>query len=260
VKRSSRQRWRPPILASVALTLVFVVLPSGVYAWGSHSSSFAVKQVEVKGAQRISTQRALELLEAAYLGHNLFTVRAADVSRTLRSLVYLDSVRIDRDFPSRLIVTVTEHTPGLYALRDHHWYLVSLGGQVLTIVGPEKRKDGAALLGGPAGVAMKLATVAAAGPLPWRGPATDAAVRDALAVARALPAAARHDLATVARTDAGLRLLFRSGLVVDVGETDHLRAKALSLQAVLGYYRAHHRSATYVDVSVPDRPVARPHL
>jgi len=260
VKRRSRRRWRPPILASVALTVAFIALPTGVYAWGSHSSSFAVKQIEVRGAQRISTQRALELLDAAYLGHNLFTVRAAEVDRTLRSLAYLDSVRIDRDFPSRLIVTVTEHTPGLYALWDHRWYLVSLGGRVLMVVGPEKRKNGAALLGGPAGVTLKLGTVAAAQPLPSHGPATDAAVRDALAVARALTAEARRDLAMVVRTDAGLRLLLRTGLVVDVGETDHLRAKVLSLQAVLGYYRAHHRTATYVDVSVPDRPVARPDL
>jgi len=260
VKRTRKRRWRPPLLASVVLTLLLIVLPAGVYAWGSHSSSFAIKQIEVKGARRISADRALRLLKAAYLGRNLFAVRAEDVAGTLQPLVFLDSVRIDRDFPSRLVVSVTEHTPALYALWDHHWYLVSLGGRVLTVVGPEKRKKRVALLRGPAGVDLKLPAVVAASPLPRRGAAADAAVGDALAVVRALSDRQRPQLAAVGRADDGLRLRLRSGVVVTVGESDHLRAKSLSLQAVLDYYRKKHHVATYVDVSVPDRPVARPDL
>jgi hypothetical protein len=109
-------------------------------------------------------------------------------------------------------------------------------------------------------VKMKLPTVAAAGPLTPGAAAADAVTRDALAVARALPPAARATLTVVVRTDMGLSLRFRGGLAVNVGEADRLRAKVASLQAVLGYYRARHRTATYVDISVPDRPVARPDL
>lgn len=260
MKRNRKGRRRPPVLASVALTLLFVALPAGVYVWGSRSSAFAVKRIEVSGAQRVSDRRALELLNAEYLGKNLFSVRAAGVTKTLRPLVFLDSVSIDRDFPSRLVVRVNEHTPGLYVLREHRWYLVSLGGRVLTVVGEEKRSRRAALASGPARVKLKLPTVAARTALPERGAARDEAVQAALAVVKELPDGLRARLTRFSLTDAGLRVWLRPAVLVDVGDASRLRAKVLSLRAVLGYYASKQTAPTYIDVSIPDRPVARPVL
>ena len=58
----------------------------------------------------------------------------------------------------------------------------------------------------------------------------------------------------------GLHVVLRSGLEVIFGSADLLRAKALSLQAVLSYYSGRHLKPTYVDVSLPDRPLAKPKL
>ena len=62
------------------------------------------------------------------------------------------------------------------------------------------------------------------------------------------------------RTVAGLHLWLRDGAQVDLGPAEKLRAKGLSLEAVLKYYAGQHVTATYVDVSLPDRPLAKPKL
>jgi hypothetical protein len=52
----------------------------------------------------------------------------------------------------------------------------------------------------------------------------------------------------------------RGGAAVIVGGAESLRAKGLALDAVLAYYAARRTTITFVDVSVPDRPLARPML
>jgi cell division septal protein FtsQ len=259
VKRALARR-RPRILVSLALTVLFVVVPAGVYAWGRTSSTFNVLHVQVVGAQRVSTEAALNLLEHRFVGRNLFTVSAADVARTLRPLVYLASARVDRHFPSTLIVRVREYRPGAYALWSGRWYLISDDGHALADLAAEKRSPTQALAHGPAHAKPRLPAVQATGPLAVRAAVSQPAILDTLALARALPAAIRSQVRMVRTTPAGLRVVMRDGLVLVVGSAEQLHAKTLSLQAVLSYYRGRHVKPTYVDVSLPDRPLAKPKL
>jgi cell division septal protein FtsQ len=253
-------RRRPRIVLSLALTVLFVVVPAGVYAWGRSSSTFDVRHVQVIGAQRVSQKEALRLLEDRFVGRNLFSVGAADVARALRPLVYLASAKVDRHFPSTLIVRVREFRPGAYALWAGRWYLVSDDGHVLADVAAEKRSRPVALASGPAHALPRLPAVGATGPLKLRAATSQAAILDALAVARAMPAALRAKMQRVRATAAGLQVVLRDGLRIDIGTADQLSAKVMSLQAVTGYYRAKHVKPTYVDVSLPDRPLAKPKL
>ncbi len=50
------------------------------------------------------------------------------------------------------------------------------------------------------------------------------------------------------------------GPTIEFGDTSALAAKVLALKAVLGRYRARHVTCTFVDVSVPDRPLGAPLL
>ena len=259
MKRALARR-RPRIVLSLALTVLFVVVPAGVYAWGRTSSTFEVRHVQVVGSQRVSQKAALHLLQDRFMGRNLFSIDSADVSRALQPLVYLASAKIERHFPSTLIVRVREYRPGAYALWSGRWYLISDDGHVLADVGGEKRSPVAALASGPAHLKPRLPVMQATGPLRLRAVTSDAAILDALAVARAMPVAVRSQIQRVRPTAAGLRLVLRDGLVVDVGSADELRAKMLSLQAVTDYYRGKHIKPTYVDVSLPDRPLAKPKL
>ena len=259
VKRALARR-RPRIVLSVALTVIFVVVPAGVYAWGRTSSTFDVRHVQVVGSQRVSQTAALRLLQDRFVGRNLFSIGSADVSRALRPLVYLASAAVHRHFPSTLIVRVREFRPGAYALWSGRWYLISDDGHVLADAGAEKRKPGAAMSAVPARLKPRLPAVLATGPLKLRAATTDAAVLDALAVARALPAAVRAQTQRFFSKADGLHVMLRSGLEIVFGSTDQLSAKVLSLQAVTDYYRVEHAKPTYVDVSLPDRPLAKPKL
>ncbi len=89
---------------------------------------------------------------------------------------------------------------------------------------------------------------------------TDAHVRDALSALAALPRPLARRAAGAAATTTSIRLLLTGGPVIEVGDTTELRAKMLALQAVLSRYAARHVACTFVDVSVPGRPLAAPML
>jgi len=248
-------------LLSAALTLVLVVLPLGLYLWGSRSQTFAIDTIRLSGCRQVGHDNALKLLEKRFVGSNLFTVRTGQVDEALDRLYFVASVDIDRDFPSTLRIRVREHVPALYALAGSRWYLVSDKGIVLGAVRREGRKPGEALSSGPQNVSRKLPAVRASAQTLRKDTRTgDDEVQAALQVLERLPAQLRARVAVVRSLPAGMRLRLRSGAVADLGPLTRLNAKAAALQAVLAYYSGQKVAARYVDVSVPDRPVARPML
>ncbi len=258
-RRAGRRGFRRSrLLISLALTAAFLAVPGSIYAWGSRASAFQIRHIRVEGAERVSAQRSVKLLRQAFLSHNLFTVRSAEVERVLQPLVFLASVEVDRDFPSTLVVHLTEHTPALYVLSTGSWYLVSDEGRVLAAIGRERRKVAVALRGGPPKAALRLPFTATAGSLRPRTDTTDTAVRDALAVLRTASPRLRQQLVLVRSTAKGLRLRTRAGAVVELGSRDELSAKCAAVEAVLSFYERRRIRVTYIDAVVPDRPVARP--
>ncbi len=85
-------------------------------------------------------------------------------------------------------------------------------------------------------------------------------MRAALLVLGALPTALRRQVLGAAATDASIRIYTSGGLTVEFGGTAGLTAKMIALKAVLGRYSARGVACTFVDVSVPDRPLAAPVL
>jgi cell division septal protein FtsQ len=251
---------RRPVAVSIGLAFVLIGLPLALYIWGSHSSTFAVRSIVLEGADRVAVKRAAHLLEKACLGRNLFTVHSSQIQRTLAPLLFMKSAGIDRDFPSTLRVRLVEYSPGLYALAEGRWYLVSSDGVVLGAVARETRKPATALRTGPREASLKLPSVLADGGLEKDRATEDGEVLGALRVLDALPRKVARQVAWVRTTGSGVRLRLADGPVVDLGPADELAAKAYSLGAVLHWYASRHAGADYVDVSVPDRPIARPVL
>lgn len=251
---------RRPIMVSIGLIVVLIGLPLALYVWGSHSGIFAIRTIVLEGTGNVARKRAAGLLEKQYLGRNLFTVNSSQIEKTLAPLLFMKSAGIDRDFPSTLHVRLTEHRPGVYALADGLWYLVSSDATVLGVVARETRKPLPALRAGPKGMSLKLPAVLASAKLRKDRAATDPEVRTALRVVAALPRATAKRVTWVRTVASGVRLRVAGGPVVDLGPADRLAAKAYSLRAVLHWYASRRTGAQYVDVSVPDRPVARPLL
>ena len=108
--------------------------------------------------------------------------------------------------------------------------------------------------------ARRLPIVRSAVPVRVGGIVSDAGVRDALALLGALPTSLRAQVAEVKQAPESLLAVLRSGLRIEFGTTTQLRVKMVALDAVLGAYHRHHVAPTYIDVSLPNRPLGMPIL
>jgi cell division septal protein FtsQ len=315
-RRGRRQR-RFRILPSIVLTIVILLLPAGVYAYGRYAGAFKVKDVVLTGAKRVPAKKALAMLTTRYRGRNLFTISTGDILGQLKAYPYFRAAKIDRDFPDTLRVSITEYQPAAYLLTGDGWYVVTTdgyviaalrhanGGSATTTGGSATTSGGSAptsgsaaapatgasgtaasgtaadtkqsaaaaqqaaanalkqtLLAGPPAVAHPaLPAVFTAAPVTVGQMIADQQVLTALRVVASLPVIQRRTAAYAAVTATGAaQVVLRSGLVVALGDDSRLTAKALALKAVLAQYAHRGVTATAVDVSVPDRPLAKPRL
>ena len=119
----------------------------------------------------------------------------------------------------------------------------------------------AVLQAGPPSAALRLPRVATDGPLA-AGTTLDArGLRAALPIVAGLPRALRDRLAVMEVTREGqLTLRFAGGPVVIWGVAQRTLAKTLALGVVLERYATASTNCVFIDVSTPDRVLARPVL
>ena len=263
-RAASRPRLR--LLPTVLLTAAILGLPTAVYAWGRTSSAFVVEDIVVAGTAIVPERQVERLLRRDYLGRNLFTVTAKDVRGTLAPLPYVAAVRVDRDFPGTLRVAVVEHVPAAYGLAAGRWFVVDRRGHVVCRVGDAgPAADGGTgaadqLAAGPPHAALDLPRLALPDSVTAGDDVQDAALDAELRVLAALPSqlAARVDVVECDGTQIRLRLA--DGPLVRWGDAGRSYAKGIALRAVLARYASLGRVCTWMDVSVPDRVLARPVL
>ena len=119
----------------------------------------------------------------------------------------------------------------------------------------------AALQAGPPGATLQLPRIAVEGSVAPGTTLGDAGIRDALPVVAGLPRALLERLAVIEVTPEGqLTLRFGGGPVVVWGGAERTLAKTLALGAVLARYQGTSQECVFVDVSIPDRVLARPVL
>ncbi len=119
----------------------------------------------------------------------------------------------------------------------------------------------AALAKGPPKMKPKLPRMAMAAPPKAGAAVRDGRVRLGLRVLAALPSSLRARVRVLSVDDeAQVSLDLESGPLVELGGEDRIAAKVLSLKAVLAAYRRGNVAPTTIDVSAPDRPLARPRL
>jgi hypothetical protein len=88
----------------------------------------------------------------------------------------------------------------------------------------------------------------------------DEATAQKLAVITALPNSYRRRLAVVDEKDGQLTLRFDDGLVATWGDAERTLAKTVALRTVLAEYEDAGKTCTEIDVSIPDRTLAKPVL
>ena len=215
----------------------------GVFAayWGARSTSvFAVQRVEVQGAPP-DVAREVRAATADIVGRSLLAVDDSAIEGKVRLLPSVVAASVDRAFPHTLVIKVAAEHPVAVARRGDHAWLVTASGRIVREVTP---RDARAL---PRIWLPRSAAISVGGELPT---AYEPAART-LGAARDLHFAGR---VKGIRLDKGeITLALRSGRTVLLGEQSDVRVKLAVAAQILPQLDS---SLLYLDVSVPERPVA----
>jgi cell division protein FtsQ len=240
--RPRRRRTLPP---AVALAFLVVLLCGVAYLVARETSLFAVRTIDVHGADpgvAAEVRRALKSLE----GESLVTLSTADAESAAERIPFVRSATLDRRFPHTLVVEVVAEEPIAVVRRgeDDAW-LISRTGRVLGAVDRHTREelpriwlpldDDSLVVGGRLGddqgaaAARALAAVPATFPVP---------------VFTARGSADEMVLVLAGKTE--LRL----------GEMHDLERKLAAAAAVLRTLEQENSPPlAYIDVTLPTRPV-----
>lgn len=232
-----------PSWRSLAIGFAIVAAAVGLYALARFSPMFAVQRIEVEGAPpdvAAHVRSALAPLE----GTSLLELDSSAVQRALTPLTDVSTASYDRAFPHTLRVIVRPETPVAVARKAAEAWLVSGDARVISSV--------------PLGTRRALPRI-------WLGgsvnPESGAALTDRPAVraVRALARAQRFHFAQrilfVRFREHDLTFVLPSGLELRLGDIRALRLKLAVATQVLPQLPAD-AGYTYLDVSVPGRPVA----
>jgi len=220
---------RPAVVLAVLVTVV------GGAVWAAWSSPLlAVRSVTVKGTSRLSPADVLAAARVP-IGRSLLGIDPGRIQARVAALPAVGAVSVDRDWPHRLVITVTERRPVAVVTS-------SAGAQLVDAAGVAFATTDQA----PAGLLQLVLGAAVPG-------AGDADARAALAVWSQLPRplrAAVRSIAAPSPVDVTLHLAGRRTVVWgDPGET----ARKLAVLRALMVTRA-----TVYDVSTPDVPTTKP--
>lgn len=228
-----------PSARSLAVGIGLIAVAIGGYAVLRESSAFAIRHIEVRGASPTVAAQVRKSL-APVRGRSLLGLDGGALARRVDDLPTVESVAYDRSFPHTLRLEVVPELPVAVLHRGTETWLLSRRGRVIGRI--------------PAGTHADLARI-------WVPSRTAVSAGDfvstddALTVARSL-ALARHfpaHIATAALVHGQLTLRLRSGLELRLGEPNDVRLKLAIVRRALGRLPA---GTTYLDVSLPGRPVA----
>lgn len=201
---------------------------------------FAVDRIAVTGAPpEVAAQLRTAL--APSLEESLLGLDLADLEHRAERVPMVASASFDRAFPHTLAVTVVPEVPVAVLRQGASSWLAADGGRVVAELGTGARP-------GLPRIWLKRDVDVRVGE--WlRGQELRALTAVAPLVERPLPSA----VASVTATPDGLMLALRSGIELRLGDTTDLAVKLEVARRVLPQVGG---LVGYLDVSVPERPVA----
>jgi cell division septal protein FtsQ len=216
----------------------------GAYAVARASPLFALTRVEIRGAPAPlagEIQRALQPLQ----GESLLAFSGGQADGRLASIPEVASASYDRAFPHTLRVTVkAEHAVAVLRQGSAAWVAAS-SGRVLAPLAPHVRSR-------LPRVWLPASTVVLVGHR-----LTDAAGIRALRTLWGVRRAGFHARIRFARASSReLTLVLRSGVELRLGEIDRLGLKLAIATRLLPAVQAPPKGPPYLDLTVPERPVA----
>jgi cell division protein FtsQ len=225
------------------LALGFGLLVAGLLAYlcARETSVFAVRSIQISGASpRVAAhvRAALDPLE----GRSLVALDRDAVENRLSSLPDVAAATVDRDFPHTLRVAVIPAHSIAVLRRGPSAWIVSSDGRVIRTAGR---------LASPKLPRIWVRSAATVDQGAAVGDGDAASAIAALATARRARFTAR--IATVRAADDELTFVLPGGLELRFGNADDLPLKLAVVTRLLPLVQG---ASAYVDVTVPERPVA----
>jgi cell division protein FtsQ len=225
---------------SLLIGLLILLTALGLYAAARGTSAFAVQTVAVDGA---SPEVAAEVRKqlAPALGQSLLGLDLTALERRAEHVPMVAAASFDRAFPHTLRIAIVPEIPVAVLRQGSSSWLTADGGRVVAELDRGARpglpriwlkRDIDIRLGEKVG-GVQLRAVNAVAPL----------------VSQPLPLG----VASAVATDGELKLVLRNGLELRLGDSRDLPVKLEVAREVIPRLAG---AGGYLDVSVPDRPVA----
>ncbi|MDX6696880.1 MAG: cell division protein FtsQ [Solirubrobacteraceae bacterium] len=222
----------------MVLAALVALLAAGAWMWVRDSPLVAVSDVTITGLSAGPESAAVRnALTRAARDMSTLHVRPERLRTAVTPYPIVKDIRVTTNFPHGMTIQVIEHDAVA---------AVDIDGRRIPV-----SSDGTLLRGRPAGTDLITLSIPTAN---GGGRLTSRRGLDAVAVMGAAPKALRTYVTDVARGPDGLRVTLRDGPLVQFGDAHRARAKWIAVARVLGDPRA--AGATYLDVRVPERPVA----
>ncbi|HEU5159722.1 MAG TPA: FtsQ-type POTRA domain-containing protein [Streptosporangiaceae bacterium] len=223
--RGRAGRWKAIFVAALVLGVL------GTSAWVLFGSRvLVVRNVEVTGTRLVPKSQVVAATGVP-LGGSMIKLDTGTVAERVAGIQQVESVRVERRWPTTLRIEVRERVPTVVAVQGGRYYHIDRFGVIVLATSARPRG---------------LPELRVAAPDP-RDPATAAA----LAVWRSLPGRFRGRVATIGATDPeDVTLRLRSGVSVMWGAAERAAEKLKLVEALAG--TAAGRSAHTIDVSSPE--------
>ena len=228
-----------PTRRSVLVGCALLAVAGAAYVLARETSAFAVRSVVVVGAPPDVAAQVRHTLRPL-LGTSLVSLDGDALVRRLEALPNVVDARYDRAFPHTLRVTVAPERVAAVVRSGRSAWLVSARARIVARV-PRQAEEGLPRIWLPASASL------APGAFLPAEQGGDAA--EALALAARFPAHVR----SASLVGGALVFHLRSGLELRLGEPANIRLKLAVARRALAVMPA---GMTYLDVSLPGRPVA----
>ncbi len=232
------------IPTSRSLVVALAILLASLVAWivARESSLFAVRTVQVDGASPAVAARVKRVL-AANTGQSLLKLDGAVVEAAVERIPFVAHASVDRAFPHGLRIAIVQERGVALVRHGADTWVVSSRGRVIKTVAPSRRS------------LSRLPRIWVTGDTE---PVVGEIVTGELATAaRAVVVASEAKLSTrvskVVVSEDTLTVRLRSGLELLLGAPTDADLKLAVAARVLRRLPA---GTVYLDVSVPERPVA----
>jgi len=112
--------------------LTLVVLIASVVAILLLTPGFNIKKIEVRGNMVLKEE---EIIRASGLvtGENIFGVNLGAASEGIESLGYIESVKVKRDLPSTIVITVVEEIGVAYLVSEEGYVVITADGRCVEV-------------------------------------------------------------------------------------------------------------------------------